>query len=103
MRQPHRYYLSLGSNIEPETNLARAVEHLSAHGAVEAISSIWESHAMGSVGPNFLNACVSFLAPIGHAELKRDITTAIEDKMGRVQNQRSPGSTNHRHRHSDGG
>jgi 2-amino-4-hydroxy-6-hydroxymethyldihydropteridine diphosphokinase len=77
--------LSLGSNIDPETNLARAVEHLGAHGAVEAVSSVWESHAIGSVGPNFLNACVSFLGAMGHAELKREITTAIEDKMGRVR------------------
>ena len=85
MRQAHKYYLSLGSNIQPEANLAAAIEQLRAYGAVEAVSSIWESHAMGSVGPNFLNACVCFLGSMGHAELKRDITTAIEEKMGRVR------------------
>jgi len=85
MRQLHRYYLSLGSNIQPETNLAQASQQLRAHGVVEAVSSIWESHAIGSVGPNFLNACVSFLASTGHTGLKRDITAAIEDKMGRVR------------------
>jgi 2-amino-4-hydroxy-6-hydroxymethyldihydropteridine diphosphokinase len=85
MRPTHKYYLSLGSNIQPETNLAQAIELLRAHGEVEAVSSIWESHAIGSVGPNFLNACVSFMGSTGHAELKRDITAAIEDKMGRVR------------------
>ena len=85
MRQTHRYYLSLGSNIQPETNLAQALEHLGRYGAVEATSRIWESHALGTVGPNFLNACVSFLATIGRAGLKRDVTTDIETKMGRVR------------------
>ena len=40
---------------------------------------------MGSVGPNFLNACVSFVVPAGPTELKHDITTAIERRMGRVK------------------
>jgi 2-amino-4-hydroxy-6-hydroxymethyldihydropteridine diphosphokinase len=85
MRQPHKYYLSLGSNIQPETNLVQAIQHLREHGAIEATSRIWESHAIGSAGPNFLNACVSFLVPIGHAGLKRKITTAIEARMGRAR------------------
>jgi 2-amino-4-hydroxy-6-hydroxymethyldihydropteridine diphosphokinase len=87
MRQPHKYYLSLGSNIQPEANLARAIEHLRENGAVEATSSIWESHALGSVGPNFQNACVSFRVPIGVAGLKQEITRAIEARMGRVRTQ----------------
>ena len=85
MRPPHKYYLSLGSNIEPETNLALVIENLGAYGLVEEASSVWESRAMGAVGPNFLNACVSFIVPVVPTELKRNITGAIEQKMGRVR------------------
>jgi 2-amino-4-hydroxy-6-hydroxymethyldihydropteridine diphosphokinase len=85
MGPPHKYYLSLGSNIQPETNLALAIEHLGAYGLVESASSIWESRAMGAVGPNFRNACISFRVPVGPAELKRNITSPIEQKMGRVR------------------
>ena len=85
MRPLHKYYLSLGSNIQPSANLARAIELLRTHGAVDEVSSVWESQAIGSAGPNFLNACVSFLGPMGQVELKRDVTSAIEDHMGRVR------------------
>ena len=59
MDETHDVYLSLGSNIDPENNLPRAIEMLRLYGRVKDISGVWESHAVGSDGPNFLNASVS--------------------------------------------
>ncbi len=38
---PNRAYLSLGSNIEPERNLAAAVDWLGHWGHVRAVSTVW--------------------------------------------------------------
>jgi len=81
----HRYYLSLGSNIEPERNLAGAIQRLRSFGEVQEISSVWESHAVGSDGPNFLNLCVGFAVPVGVSGLKRDIVESVETALDRAR------------------
>jgi len=79
----HQVYLSLGSNIEPEINLPRAIELLAKHGEVLKLSSAWESAAVGSDGPNYLNACALFLTPLSIVELKAQVIHPIEAKLGR--------------------
>jgi 2-amino-4-hydroxy-6-hydroxymethyldihydropteridine diphosphokinase len=80
-------YLSLGSNIQPETNLPRAIDLLSEYGRALKVSSAWESEAVGSDGPNFLNACVLFSTPLLYAELKDQVTHTIEAKLGRKRSE----------------
>jgi 2-amino-4-hydroxy-6-hydroxymethyldihydropteridine diphosphokinase len=79
----HRVYLSLGSNIQPEVNLPRAVELLQEYGKVHKVSRAWASKAVGSDGPNFLNACVLFATPLSQTEVKDQIIHSIETKLGR--------------------
>ena len=79
----HQAYLSLGSNIQPETNLPRALELLDEAGIILKVSSAWESEAVGSVGPNFLNACLLFDNPLPPNELKESVIHPIEAKLGR--------------------
>ncbi len=79
----HQVYLSIGSNIEPETNLPKAVELLQKYGEVRKVSSAWESEAVGSDGPNFLNACVLFTTPLSKTEVKEQVIHAIETKLER--------------------
>lgn len=79
----HQVYLSLGSNIQPEENLPRAIELLREYGEIRRVSRAWESEAVGSAGPNFLNACVLFLTPFSQREVKEKIIHAIETKLGR--------------------
>jgi 2-amino-4-hydroxy-6-hydroxymethyldihydropteridine diphosphokinase len=81
----HRYFLSLGSNIRPASSLAEAVRRLQDHGEVGATSGTWESHAIGSSGPDFLNICVEFLTWRPPHELKQEVTNRIESEMGRVR------------------
>lgn len=85
MSKLHSVYLSLGSNIEPETNLPKAIEMLSQYGRVEAVSGAWESHAVGADGPNFLNASVLLTTTISPAELKDRLARPIEEALGRVR------------------
>ena len=85
MDKLHKVYLSIGSNIEPEVNLPRAIEMLSTYGRVEAVSDAWESHAVGSAGPNFLNASVELVTDIEPSELKERVARPIEEALGRVR------------------
>jgi len=83
MSNVHQAYLSLGSNIQPETNLVRAIELLRDHGRLEKISNAWESKSVGAEGPNYLNACVLLMSPLGQKELKEEILLPIEKELGR--------------------
>ena len=85
MNDLHRMILSLGSNIEADANLPKAIQMLREVGEVEAISSVWESESVGFDGPNFLNACVQFLTPLAPVEFKENVIRPIESKLGRVR------------------
>ena len=85
MADLHRAYLNIGSNIQPEANLPRAVEMLRAHGQLRAVSQAWETHAVGSDGPNFLNLCALFLTPLSAGDLKAEVINPIEDQLGRIR------------------
>ncbi len=83
MSELHLAYLSLGSNIQPETNLVKAIQLLQEHGRIEKNSSAWESKSVGAEGPNYLNACVLLVTSFDQITLKRDILLPIEIKVGR--------------------
>lgn len=85
MDRLHRMYLSLGSNIGACVHLPKAVQRLREIGKVEEISSVWETESIGFDGPNFLNACVSFLTPLEPVEFKEKIIRPIEADLGRVR------------------
>lgn len=85
MDELHEAYLNLGSNIEPERHLPQAIRLLRGYGQVQAVSRAWESHAYGSDGPNFLNACLLFLTPLEARELKEQVIRPIESALGRVR------------------
>ena len=85
MTSLHRVYLSLGSNIDAENNLPKAVDLLRKAGKIEAISSVWESESVGFDGPNFLNACALFLIHLQPYELKEQIIRPIETQLGRIR------------------
>src|SRR5512142_3359152 len=87
MSKPHSVYLSIGSNIEPEANLPKAIRMLSQYGQVESVSEAWESHAVGSNGPNFLNASVRLRTEIEPSQLKERLARPIEDALGRVRSE----------------
>ena len=87
MSEFHLAYLSLGSNIEPEVNLPKAVTLLSQHGEVGTISSAWETKPVGGGGGNYLNACLSYKTALLQEQLKETILHPIEASLGRIRTQ----------------
>jgi 2-amino-4-hydroxy-6-hydroxymethyldihydropteridine diphosphokinase len=83
MTEIHKYFLNIGSNIEPENNLTKTIRLLADYGDVRAVSNTWESRSVGTDGPNFLNACVLFFTKQDLQELKEKIIRAIETNLGR--------------------
>lgn len=85
MSDLHHVYLDLGSNLEPEKNIPRAIELLREVGEIAAVSSVWETESVGYAGPNFLNVCVLLLTPHDAERVKHEINRPIEAQMGRVR------------------
>ena len=83
MRESHLAYLSLGSNIQPEIHLVRAIEFIQKYGRIAKISNAWESESVGADGPNYLNACILLITPLAHANLKEKALLPIETELGR--------------------
>ena len=83
MNESHLAYLNLGSNIQPETNLPKAVELLLQFGEIQQISNVWESKPVGTTGNNYLNACIKFKTGLQQSELKENAIRPIESQLGR--------------------
>lgn len=81
----HIVYVGLGSNIAPLTNIPKAVVRLKKLINVEQLSSVWETPAIGSDGPNFLNAVALVRTSLSIMDLKGKILRKIEASMGRVR------------------
>jgi 2-amino-4-hydroxy-6-hydroxymethyldihydropteridine diphosphokinase len=81
----HRACLLLGSNIQPEENLRKAVHLLRQNFQVERGSGVWESAAIGSEGPNFLNAAVIIRTSLTPRQLKEGFLRPLEARLGRVR------------------
>ncbi len=81
----HQVYLNLGSDIDPFNNLNLALCQLQIYGTVQAISLPWESLAVGSQGPNFINIAAAYQTQYDPNSLKTEIIRPIEEKLGRVR------------------
>ncbi|SDW91711.1 2-amino-4-hydroxy-6-hydroxymethyldihydropteridine diphosphokinase [Marinobacter mobilis] len=75
-------YISIGSNIDREHNIAQALDALAAEFGTLDISSVYESEAVGFDGEPFLNLVVAIRADRSVAELSR-LFKAIEAANGR--------------------
>jgi 2-amino-4-hydroxy-6-hydroxymethyldihydropteridine diphosphokinase len=79
-------WLLLGSNIDPEHNLARAVNLLAQWTTLLAISSVWQSPpADGSDQPDYLNAAVRIRTDLPPEALLAQVITPIEQQLGRLR------------------
>jgi 2-amino-4-hydroxy-6-hydroxymethyldihydropteridine diphosphokinase len=75
----------LGSNIQPEVNLPRALALLQEEVDILRISSVWETAAIGSDGPDFLNLAVLANTSLEAAVLKARVLRPLEAELGRVR------------------
>jgi len=79
-----RVFVSIGSNIDKERNVAEALERLGQHYGPLTCSSLYASPALGFDGPDFYNMVVAFDTD----ETPKDINgnlRRIEDALGRVR------------------
>lgn len=81
----HSAYLCLGSNICPTENLLKAIGLLRQRTQLRALSTCWESAAVGSDGPNFFNIGALIHTPLDAARLKERVLAPIENHLGRVR------------------
>lgn len=81
----HEVSLLLGSNIQPEVNLPLAVSLLASQLTLLRASSVWETRAIGSDGPNFLNMALLCAGPYDASSLKEQVIHPIEARLGRVR------------------
>ncbi|MCH7987559.1 MAG: 2-amino-4-hydroxy-6-hydroxymethyldihydropteridine diphosphokinase [Planctomycetes bacterium] len=82
----NRAFLSLGSNIDPETNLSTAVRELQRFGRIVAVSQVWETEPVGFADqPNFLNAALILETPLSASELLLEVIVEVETVLGRIR------------------
>jgi 2-amino-4-hydroxy-6-hydroxymethyldihydropteridine diphosphokinase len=81
----HQACVLLGSNIEPEVNIPRAMDLLQVKVSILKVSSIWESASVNCCYPDFLNMAASISTSLGATELKSQILRPLEAQMGRVR------------------
>jgi 2-amino-4-hydroxy-6-hydroxymethyldihydropteridine diphosphokinase len=86
----HSALILLGSNIDRQRNLPAAIERLRADNQIDvvAVSSVYESEAVGGKGPQpiFANAAVEVQTALSAHELRRRLRQ-IEADMGRRRSQ----------------
>ena len=77
--------ISLGSNINPKINIKKASALLSEKVEGVRFSSVWESPAVGSSGPNYLNSAALMFSALSLEEIKSSLITPIENQLGRFR------------------
>ena len=75
----------LGSNIDSEKNIKLAIKLIGEKLQINKISSVWESKAVGSNGPNYLNVALLANTTLSEEDLKNSVLRKIETKLGRVR------------------
>jgi dihydroneopterin aldolase/2-amino-4-hydroxy-6-hydroxymethyldihydropteridine diphosphokinase len=79
-------FIAVGSNIEPEKNIAMALDKLSCHVEVQAISTFYRTKPLGKENqPRFYNGVWQIQTQVQPRELKFNILRRIEDELGRVR------------------
>jgi len=80
-----KYYLSLGSNINPESNIDLGISQLSKILTETECSSIHQTQAEGFEGDDFLNLIFSGVSSLAFEDLNKKLKD-IEDSSGRDRN-----------------
>jgi 2-amino-4-hydroxy-6-hydroxymethyldihydropteridine diphosphokinase len=81
----HQVCLLLGSNIEPERNIPRAVTLLQGYVTVLKASSVWESASVDCCYPDYLNVALTVTTSLTADQLKGQVLRPLEAAMGRVR------------------
>lgn len=81
----NKAYLILGSNINPEVNIPRALGFLEKSFQVNKVSDTWRTRAVGSKANDFLNTAVEIETGLDMVNLKERCLCHIEEILGRIR------------------
>lgn len=81
-----RAFIGVGSNINPEDNVRRALRRLAREVRVVGVSTVYRTQALDRPEqPRFYNCAVEIETHLPPAELKQSVLRRIEDELGRVR------------------
>ncbi len=81
-------YIALGSNIEPQANIERALRLLHEWTRITGLSRFYETQAIGPVAqPHFLNGVVRVETDFSPRALKFELLRTIESAVGRTRSE----------------
>jgi dihydroneopterin aldolase/2-amino-4-hydroxy-6-hydroxymethyldihydropteridine diphosphokinase len=81
-----RAFISIGSNIDPETNVRDAILRLRSTARIRAISTVYRTEPVGPPGqPVFYNCVAEIETDLGPRDLKFQVLRRIESELGRVR------------------
>lgn len=81
-----RAFIGVGSNIDPETNVRKALQLLAHQVRIVGISTFYRTPPLGRPDqPPFWNGVVDVDTDILPIELKHNVLQEIEDELGRVR------------------
>lgn len=78
-------YLILGSNINPDENIPKALRYLRDSFTLKQVSSTWRTRSIGVEAPDFYNAATQIETGLDAYLLKEQCLCHIEEVMGRVR------------------
>ena len=83
-----RVYVGLGSNIEPEVNICKAMQLLESKVDLLKISPFYRGPALGEAQgqDDFVNGVVMFKTTMTADQLKFEVLRPIEAQLGRINN-----------------
>ncbi|HEY5993123.1 MAG TPA: 2-amino-4-hydroxy-6-hydroxymethyldihydropteridine diphosphokinase [Gallionellaceae bacterium] len=81
-----RAYIAIGSNIEPDANVRRAIQSLAQQVQLVGISKVYRTVALNRPEQEpYYNCVVAIETGLPPLELKRGLLRAIENSLGRVR------------------
>ncbi|MFO8037158.1 MAG: 2-amino-4-hydroxy-6-hydroxymethyldihydropteridine diphosphokinase [Anaerolineales bacterium] len=84
-KDEHLALIGIGSNIRPEENIHLAVSHLSQKVHILSCSQVWQNPAIGSDGPDYLNAAIQIQTDMDLKDLKDKVLLPLERELERVR------------------
>ena len=74
-----------GSNLNPDQNISEALRLLGSQVSIRNVSSIYQSPAVGSDGPDYLNSAVLIETDSSLDMLRKNILYPIENQLKRIR------------------
>ncbi len=90
METAARVFIAVGSNINPEENIKRALKLLGERAVLVAVSAFYLTEPLATpggqgAGGSYYNGVVEIITPLSPLEIKSGLLSGIEDSLGRVR------------------